>query len=312
MRRVLVVSLLLAVSVLAPVPGAGAVATTLRFLAINVGNASPQYGCWEYKLCRASDVADIRAYIATWKPDVIVLSEVYRADQLTGTAMNGPLLPSGWTGLCGRSRDRHTGALAAWNAAHASHEHECVAWRTSRLQYVAASALSAYGRNDDYGKSSCDYDFTGFRVRLEFAGIIITAVAVHPNSGEVNCRTNEISRYWSTLADGPRTLIGGDWNTDADAELQLPSTFRVTYRRGEHWNVAHHSSECSAVYLSGALCRQLDHTFTNFGSPCLTCGGSYATPNLAYGSAVATYHGHPRADGGDGMDHRQILVDLTF
>src|SRR4030042_1364306 len=184
--------------------GSTAASTNLRYLAINVGNASPQYGCWEYKLCRAQDVQNLRNYIATWKPDVIMLSEVYRAAQLTSTANNGPILPAGYTGMCGESRDRNTGALVPWGAANASHEHECVAWKTSRLTYVAGSAKSAYGRNDSYGKSNCNYDFTGFRVKLVLdGGSTITAVAVHPNSGHSSCRTEEIGRYWSTLAAGP-------------------------------------------------------------------------------------------------------------
>src|SRR4030042_7175592 len=78
--------------------------TNLRYLAINVGNASPQYGCWEYKLCRAQDVQNLRNYIATWKPDVIMLSEVYRAAQLTGTANNGPILPAVSSGRWGGGR----------------------------------------------------------------------------------------------------------------------------------------------------------------------------------------------------------------
>ena len=67
--------------------------TPLRYLAINVGNASLQYGCWEYKLCRAQDVANIRNYIGTWKPDVILLSEVLREAQLTGASDNVPIHP---------------------------------------------------------------------------------------------------------------------------------------------------------------------------------------------------------------------------
>src|SRR3972149_3993323 len=139
--------------------GSTAASTNPRYLAINVGNASPQYGCWEYKLCRAQDVQNLRNYIATWQPDVIMLSEVYRAAQLTGTANNGPILPGGYTGVCGESRDRYSGALVAYNAANASHEHECIAWKTSRLSYVSGSAASAFGRNDAYGQSNCSYDF---------------------------------------------------------------------------------------------------------------------------------------------------------
>lgn len=286
---------------------------SLRYLAINVGNASPQYGCWEYKLCRAQDVQNLRNYIATWKPDIIMLSEVYRAAQLTGTANNGPILPSGYTGVCGESRDRYTGALVAYNAANASHEHECIAWKTSRVSMVSGSAASAYGRNDSYGQSNCSYDFTGFRVNLVLDNAYtITAVAVHPDSGNASCRTEEISRYWSQLAVGGNTIIGGDWNTDSDSEIQRPAAFKVNYLRGQHWTLANHTNEYSAIYGFGLIKRKLDHTFSNFGSPCTSCGGVYGSSSLTYGSVLGGYDGHPRADNGEGMDHRQILADVTL
>ena len=288
-------------------------AANLRYLAINVGNASPQYGCWEYKLCRAQDVQNLRNYISTWKPDVVMLSEVYRAAQLTGTANNGPILPAGYTGVCGASRDRYSGALAAYNAANASHEHECVAWKTSRVTMVAGSAMSAYGRNDSYGQSNCSYDFTGFRVNLVLDGTYgITGTAVHPDSGNASCRTEEISRYWAQLAVGANTIIGGDWNTDSDSELQRPGAFKVNYLRGQHWTLANHTNEYSAIYALGLIKRKLDHTFSNFGAACTACGGAYGTASLAYGSALGSYDGHPRADNGAGMDHRQILVDVSL
>jgi len=150
----------------APVDGPGGV--PLRYLALNVGNFITI--CWEDRLCHEQEVQDLRDYITLWKPDVIMLSEVTREAQLTGTEVFGPILPEGYAGKCGESRDRDTGALAAWDAANASHEHECVAWKTSRLSYVAGSALSAYGRNDTYGKENCPYDTTGFRVRLLLDG----------------------------------------------------------------------------------------------------------------------------------------------
>lgn len=293
--------------------------TPLRYLAINVGNASLQFGCWEYKLCRAQDVQNVRNYITTWKPDVIMLSEVYQAEQLTGTAANGPILPEGYIGICGESRDRHTGALVAWNAENASHEHECIAWKTSRLSLVANTAKSAYGRNDAYGRNydegepNCNYDFTGFRVKLLVnAQTTITAVAVHPNSSNANCRTDEISRYWSTLADGSNVIIGGDWNTSSDKELQKPAAFVVNYSQGQHWNLEKHSGEYSAKYLFGHIKRKLDHAYSNFGTLCTACGSVYSTANLPFGSALGGYDDHPRADNGKGMDHRQILVDLTL
>lgn len=291
---------------------AAAASTPLRYLAINVGNASP-YGCWESKLCRPQDVQNIRNYIATWKPDIIMLSEVNRAAQLTGTADNGPILPAGYTGMCGQSIDRNTGQVVAYNASNASHEHECIAWKTSRLLYVPNSAKSAFGRNDTYGKSNCNYDFTGFRVQLLLDGLYtITAVAIHPDSQNSSCRTEEIARYWSTLANESFVIIGGDWNTSADTELQRPASFKINYLRGQHWQLANHTSEYSAIYSLGLVKRKLDHSFSNFGSACTNCGGNYGTGSLVYSSVLGGYDGHPRADNGEGCDHRQILTDLVI
>lgn len=286
----------------------------LRYLAINVGNVARSLTgpvCWEYKLCQADVVQALRGYIAEWKPDVVMLSEVFEAAQLTHAVANGPVLPDGWTAACGASLDRFSGEPAAPDAPNASHQHECVAWKTERLSYVDGSARSAYGRNDAYGRSKCPYDFTGFRVRLQLGDHTVTAVAVHPNSAvSSKCRREEIARYWSELADGERTVIGGDWNTSQDRDLQRPGSFKVNYMRGQHWKLATHPKECSAKYRSA--CFQLDHAFSNFGDACTTCGDFYGTGDLKYGSALGSYDGHPRADGGTGMDHRQILVDLVF
>ncbi len=295
----------------APVAGPGGV--PLRYLALNVGNFGFLF-CWETKICRERDVQDLRAYIDAWQPDVIMLSEVVREAQLTGTENFGPILPDGYDGKCGESRDRETGELVAWNADNASHEHECVAWKTSRLSYVEGSALSAYGRNDIYGKANCPYDRTGFRARLLLDGVsTITAVAVHPHAADAECRTDEISRYWSKLTgEDAAVIIGGDFNTDSDAELQVPARFQTNYSRGQHWDIAAHEGEYSAVYGDGLVKRQIDHAFSSFGQPCVNCGATYGTADLAYGSALGGYDDHPRADGNYGFDHRQMLVDMVL
>ena len=286
----------------------------LRYLAMNVGNASPQFGCWKYKLCREEDVRHVQDYIAAWQPDVVLLSEVYRAEQLTGTEVFGPILPAGYDGKCGESRDRYTGKLASWFADDASQEHECVAWKTSRLSYVAGSARSAYGRNDDYGKRYCHYDLTGFRVRLLLDGTTtITAATVHPSPTNAACRTDEIGRYWRELAGDDRAVvIGGDWNTNRDDELQVPERFQVNYSRGRHWRLAAHSEEYTAIYLEGLIRRRVDHAYSSFGQPCTRCGAVYGTADLTCGSVLGSYDGHPRADAGEGLDHRQILVDMVL
>lgn len=272
----------------------------LRVLAINVGNASPQFGCFEYKLCRSQDIDHLKQYLDVWRPDVVLVSEVLRASQLA------ELLPPGYDGRCGESRDRHTGEPAAWDAADASHEHECVAWDTARVALVDGSARSAYGRNDAYGQDKCNYDFTGFAVDLQVDGAYpLTAVAIHPDSQDSGCRTEEIARYWSELATGARTVIGGDWNTDSDDELQRPGDFAVVYLRGQHWDLAFHDGEWSAEYALGLEKKRFDHSFVRGPA-------TPRTEDLPFGSALGSYDDHPRADGGDGMDHRQVLFDLTL
>lgn len=282
-----------------------------RYLAANLGNASPEYSCWEMKLCRPQDVEHMRDYIATWQPDVLLFSEVLRADQLTGSAANGPILPLGYDGMCGESRDRTSGDLVPYNANNASHEHECVAWKTARVSYVPESNLSAYGRNDSYGRSHCNYDFTAFSVHLLLDGhITLTAIAAHPDSVYADCRTEEIGRYWLDLADPPRVIIGGDWNTNTNEEIQRPSWFLANYERGQHWDLAYHPNEYSATYAMGLYGRQLDDAYSCFGAPCMNCGSFYGSADLPFGSALGGYDGHPRADQGEGMDHAQILVDM--
>jgi endonuclease/exonuclease/phosphatase family metal-dependent hydrolase len=276
----------------APVDGPGGV--PLRYLALNVGKFGINFFCWENKLCREGDVQDLRDYITTWQPDVIMLSEVMREAQLTGTENFGPILPDGYAGKCGESRDAETGELVAWDAANASHEHECVAWKTSRLSYVAGSALSAYGRNDTYGKANCAYDRTGFRARLLLDGVsTITAVAVHPHTS-ADCRTEEISRYWSELVgEDTAVIIGGDFNTESDAELQVPARFQTNYSRGQHWDIATHDGEYTAVY--GGFGRQIDHAFSSFGVPCVNCGASSGRlPGPRIRPALGGYDDHPR------------------
>ncbi|MBN1209754.1 MAG: endonuclease/exonuclease/phosphatase family protein [Myxococcaceae bacterium] len=284
--------------------------TALRYLTLNVGNASPQYGCWEYKMCRPEDGADLRAYILAWQPDILLLTEVYRAAQLTGGANGGPILPDGYTGVCGKSVDRNTGAPAAFDASNASHEHECIAWKKSRLSLVPGSELSAYGRNDSWGKSNCEYDFTGFRVRLLLDGkYTLTAVIAHPDSDNASCRTEEIARYWSTLAQGSRVIIAGDFNTASATELQRRASFADNFAGGKHWNVATHD-EYTAFYIFG-IKKKLDWAYSNFGAACTHCGPDYGSASLSYGSVCGGYEGMPRADGGDGFDHRQLLVDMV-
>ena len=284
--------------------------TALRYLSLNVGNASPQYGCWEYKLCRPQDAANLRAYILAWQPDLLLLTEVHHAAQLTGAASGGPILPDGYTGVCGKSVDRNTGAPAAYDAANASHEHECIAWKKSRLSLVPGSELSAYGRNDAWGKSNCEYDFTGFRARLLLDGkYTLTAVIAHPDSDNSTCRTEEIARYWSTLAQGGRVVIAGDFNTSSAAELQRRASFAEDFAGGKHRNVATHD-EYTAFYVFG-IKKKLDWAYSNFGAACTSCGADYGSANLTYGSACGGYDGMPRADNGEGFDHRQLLVDVV-
>jgi hypothetical protein len=283
----------------------------VRVLAINVGNASPQYGCWEYKLCRSQDVVALRGYIETWQPDIIMLSEVLRAAQLDGLSDNGPILPEGYAGRCGESLDRDSLESAAWNAADASHEHECIAWKTARVTPVEDSAASAYGRNDDWGRGNCSFDFTGFRMRLMVDDSLeVTAVAVHPNSQQADCRTEEIGRYWDELAEGERLVIGGDWNTEDLAEIQPAATVDTAYYAGEHFDIAVHENEYSAHYAFGVSNRKLDHVFVRKLAACTECGMYFGTDDLEFASALGGYDDHPRADGGSGFDHRQILTDL--
>lgn len=151
---------------------------------------------------------------------------------------------------------------------------------------------------------------------------LLLTITLHPDSTKQSCRTFEISEYWKILAKNDNTIIGGDWNVgmscipfycwdDSTWEIQQPSNFKINYSNGQHWNIYNDTSEQPTTdYVFGGLLEWLDHEFSNFGSPCTDCGSYYGTDSLQHSSAVGGYNGMPRADGGYGCDHRQILVDI--
>ncbi|MFY9311381.1 MAG: T9SS type A sorting domain-containing protein [Bacteroidia bacterium] len=281
---------------------------SLRCLGVNVGNVA--FNCWESKLCEQTVATNFRNYVQSWNPDIIMISEVYKKAQLEGTEYFGPLLPPGYACDCGKSINRYDSLPAAWDTADASHEHECIAWKAQLFTLVPNSSKSVYGRNDAYGQQNCNFDFTGHSVRLVYKGMdTITAVAIHPNSLNAQCRTYEINKYWTELCAFNKTVVAGDWNTDVDAELQVPVSFKTIFSKGHYWNLFYSASDYSQSTFIGS--RHLDHAYANFGEPCTSCGGHYGTGNLVNGAALGGYQSHPRADGGSGMDHRQILFDIN-
>lgn len=296
---------------------------SLRVLFINVGNLDI-INCWEVKLCHQKVVQNIRKYISKWKPDVILASEVFMKEQFTGDSFYGPILPFEYQGICGKSQDRN-GRIVSWNQTDSSHEHECIGWKKNKLKMVSGSDLSEYGLNDEFGKKNCPFDFTGFRVVLEYQNQKINFVTVHPNSRVQRCRVNEIRGYWKNLVENPftnKTIIGGDFNCgifcylggicrDSTNEIQLNSKFRINYSNGRYWNLFNNYPNDPTAYAIG-IYAWLDHAFSNFGGPCTNCGIYYNTDSLQYGAIVGGHLNHERADGGSGCDHRQILVDYKF
>lgn len=285
---------------------------SLRILCANLGNASFKYRSWEYKLHNAEEVSNSNKYITAWQPDILLLSEVYQSAQMNTTVQNGPILPSSYSFACGKSIDRTTGKTAEYIQQNASHEHECIAWKTEKFMLVDGSEKSVAGRNDSLGKEICNYDFTGFRVNLVYktTNDTITAIVVHPDSRKKACRIVEIENYWSQLAgNNTNVVIGGDWNTEDNSELQKPSNFQTVFSKGNYWGLRHNPKNHTNYFLLYGY-RHLDHVYSNFGKPCTNCGSSYGTINLPHAVEVGGYNGHPRIDGGFGMDHRQILFDM--
>jgi hypothetical protein len=98
---------------------------------------------------------------------------------------------------------------------------------------------------------------------------------------------------------------------DNSNELQKPNDFKINYSIGKYWDLYNDTTDKpTSIYLDGMVKEWFDHTFSNFGDPCTNCGKYYNTMDLKYGSIVGGYDGMPRADGGYGCDHRQILVDM--
>jgi hypothetical protein len=284
---------------------------SIRYLSANLGNVGLQ--CWESKLCDPTVANNFKSYIQTWSPDILLLSEVYKRTQLDSTDEGGPVLPAGYSCDCDKSLNRTDSLLAAYDAADASHEHECIAWKTAMFTMVPNSSKAVYGRNDAYGLQNCNYDFTAHSLQLVYNSHntdTIVPVSLHPNSMYSTCRIYEIDKYWTDLiSTNKKAIIAGDWNTDVDSELQVRPLFTTIFSKGHYWNLFYSSTDYSqTTFLSN---KHLDHAFSNFGTPCTNCGNHYGTTDLQYGAALGGYNGHPRADGGSGMDHRQILIDMN-
>ncbi len=298
----------------------------LRYLAINIGNVSIDCRDYEYKLCAHDTGERIRSYIATWKPDVVMLSEVLDEPQLDRVLhdsdiraggnpqsdLGGPVLPPelGYDHVCHASvsrDDNQAHDIHPFDTPNTSHRHECVAWRRDRLSLVREKHV--------FGPvlSKCNYDFTMQAATLKLGTHEVTGIAVHPasDSEDVICRTDTIRRMWKELANEPNVFVGGDWNTPNEAELQVPSGFVTNYSHGSHFGVQHENEYTAWYYLRGGL--SLDHVFSNFGKPCTDCGIFYggSLQNLPFGSALGAFDGHPWASE-PGLDHHQLLVDLTF
>ncbi len=284
---------------------------SVRYLSANLGNVGIQ--CWESKLCDSAVAARFRNYVLAWSPDIIMLSEVYKRAQLDSAVEGGPLLPPGYACDCHKSINRNDSSIVLFDSTNASHEHECIAWKTSAFTMVPNSAKSVFGRNDAYGHQNCNYDFTAHSVKLIYNNLTtdtITPVALHPNSMYSQCRIYEINKYWSELvATNSKAIIAGDWNTDVDSELQINPLFTTIFSKGHYWNLFYSATDYSQTTFFGS--KHLDHAFSNFGEPCTNCGSLYNSTNLTYGAALGGYNGHPRCDGGSGMDHRQILIDMN-
>ncbi len=301
----------------------------LRYVAINVGNLTPL--CWLVKPCNPFMVAAVRHYFEIWQPDIIMLSEVTNSMLLLNTTwvkwlginiLAGPLLPEGYDGTCGKSV-YPDGRRANWDADNASHEHECIAWKTSRARLVPRSGRSIYGYMGRTPTNQvCETAFTAFSAQVVLDNqITIRAIAVHPQSGprtdaqKYDCRLRETTMVWNDLAYNDRNVIvGGDWNDDNPLidENDPPYGaygFRLNYGYtsadlgisgiGDHWDMVFHEEEWStALSIAG---NQLDHAFSKFGDavedPCEYCGATYYTApsnpyglpnggNLYYGSAI--------------------------
>ena len=302
----------------------------LRYLAINAGNVAITCRDYEFKVCSPDTSGRILDYITTWAPDVVLVSEVLDEPQLDRVLhdsdlraggdpesnLGGPLLPPGYDHVCHPSVDRTTGVAGTAHPLDnpaASHRHECVAWRRDRLALV--SEAHVLGANSPELRAKCNYDVTAQAATLALLGtdLQVTGIAPHPSSDseDVACRKDIIARLWRELAQGPRVFLGGDFNTDAGDELQVPSGMQIHYSDGFHFATRHDGEYTAKYVLRPAM--SLDHAYGNFGRACTTCGRFYGGPgqDLPFGSALGDWDGHPWA-AKPGIDHRQILVDLEL
>ena len=56
---------------------------------------------------------------------------------------------------------------------------------------------------------------------------------------------------------------------DTTSEANVAPSFDINYSNGQHWSIYNDTTEQpTTVYVNGAYYEWLDHSYSNFGSPC--------------------------------------------
>jgi len=294
---------------------------SLRVLTANVGNVSLKCsGAYNSKLCERSVEESIAERIKELSPQVVFLQEVLHPSQCSGWIESDrskvchievtsvePLQPRRLLG------DQYTIACYERKREAADHPRglECIALSVdvgTIKDCPSGEICFNIGRADQIS-GECNPEFVVHSVDASLYNTIpITLVNVHPNSRNIDCRSQQLQQIFegggnSGLTNGKYTIIAGDFNTDPyrgdSPSIAYWDRFVGLYGSNKpfyyHSGIAEKDPPFFTVFNYFGK-RTVDHILSNFA--------------LGEGSTLGESPNTSRLDKGRGMDHRAILADL--
>ncbi len=299
------------------VEASAAKGTRLRVLTANVGNLDgvwkrpcPSY--YQGAQCELATEKVIAAALAAYKPDIVVLNEVFDADLCAGKGEANPKwICTGYKGrLPYQQVRRYLGpdyTIVCDGIAH----YDCIGALTKRftVKQCAAGTVCLGAATTPAHPAACKGigSITSVSAaHLNLAGQAITVVNGHPlnavdYTGDA-CRHAQYKQIFEQLAIGTRNLIMGDMNGD-------PIRFPTVFKSFSYWNTKvgkgkrfrYHSgpAEASPPPATWEKFFTLDYVLSDFlQGTCRTLGAQADAHRLD----------HPIKR----MDHLAIVCDLEF
>lgn len=259
-----------------------ATARTFTVVQANVGNINAACSAQKYKLCQAPVEARATKALRALKADVVGFEELL-PDRRQAAKLLGP----GFRVSCD--------ARYGW---------DCLAVRRASGLKVAKRLRTRPA------PSGCDNGFTASTGRLAYRGTPVAVVLAHPNSSDVDCRTDQVSDVFTKVPKRGAVLALGDWNLDPYREDD--ESVKVFDAARERLHLRLVTSRRLSV-LPGSS--QLDPTGDVLDAGTSPFAGTALSDRAIDHVLTRRFTGScrlKRVDGGGGMDHRAQVCRLRL